>query len=67
MNNATPFHQWLIRQRIWCDRCSDLTKATTVRNLNGKDYVMCNEHAGRLDSVRQSERKQYAGISKETI
>lgn len=54
----TSFHKWLIRQRIWCDKCSDLTNATTVRKLNGKDLTLCSEHAGRLDAARQSERKQ---------
>jgi hypothetical protein len=60
MPNATlkPYHDFLIRHRIWCEKCSDLTPATVVRNYNGRDTVLCSEHAGRLDAARISERKQ---------
>jgi hypothetical protein len=54
----TAYHSWLIRQRRWCERCSDLNKATTVVNVNGRDEVMCQNHAGRLDAARKSDRKQ---------
>lgn len=41
------FHSWLIRQRLYCEKCTDrLTPATTVANINGKDYVVCDFHAG---------------------
>ena len=54
-----PYHQWLLKQRLYCDRCLDaLTKATVVRKFNGKDLCLCAEHAKRLDAVRQSEANQ---------
>jgi hypothetical protein len=54
----TQFQQWLVRQRIFCDRCKSLTNATTVRKLNGKDLTLCQEHANRLDAARKSYKKQ---------
>lgn len=57
------FHAWLIRQRRYCDRCRNkLTPATTVRNFNGKDIVLCHTHASRLDAVRESDNKQESKI-----
>jgi len=32
--------------------------ASTVVNVNGRDLVYCQEHAGRLDAARKSDRKQ---------
>lgn len=55
-----PWHKFLIKHRPHCDRCEVLTKATTVRKFNGKDLVLCDEHAMRLDAVRISELKQEA-------
>jgi hypothetical protein len=52
------FHAFLIKHRIWCAKCSDLTPAVTVRRLNGAEEVLCNTHAGRLDAARISENKQ---------
>lgn len=57
----SAFHAWLIRQRKYCDRCMDaFTPAVTVRGFNGKDLVLCDVHASRLDAVRQSEKLQDA-------
>jgi hypothetical protein len=58
------FHAWLIRQRQWCDRCSDLTPAVTVRRFNGAETVLCLKHASRLDAVRESEEKQTPNYAK---
>jgi hypothetical protein len=57
--SETAYYSFLIRKRLYCDRCLDaFTKATTVRNVNGKDLVLCAEHASRLDAARKSDAKQ---------
>jgi hypothetical protein len=53
-----PYHSFLIKHRIYCERCSDLTAAVVVRNYNGRDTVLCSAHAGRLDAARMSDNKQ---------
>ena len=53
---TNPFHRWLIRQRRWCEKCTSLTAATHVENYNGRDTVLCHEHASRLANVRKSEK-----------
>jgi len=58
MTATESFHAWLIKHRVYCERCTDLIYAKVVRNFNGKDMVLCQTHADRLDAVRQSERKQ---------
>jgi len=54
----TPYHAWLIRQRIYCERGACYAHATHVRQFNGAEIALCAEHAARLDAVRQSEKKQ---------
>jgi len=56
MNDS--YHAWLIRQRVYCARDLCFRRAAIVRKINGRDEVLCSEHAGRLDAVRESERKQ---------
>jgi len=62
----TPFHAFLIRQRQWCEHQSDYQlcyeRATTVRQVYGRDTVFCSEHAKRIDAVRKSDKKQETQI-----
>lgn len=60
MPNATPdmYHAWLIRQRVYCERDSCFRKPTCVMKYNGRDTVLCSEHAGRLEAVRRSDERQ---------
>ena len=53
-----PYERWLIKQRRWCDHCSDLTDATQVEKLNGKDLTLCSWHASRLRAAKLSDQKQ---------
>ena len=52
----TSYHRFLIKHRIWCEKCTSLTAATQVVNINGRDEVRCDEHASRLANVRKSEK-----------
>jgi hypothetical protein len=52
------YERFLIRNRIWCERCSDLTTATQVEQVNGKDTVLCDWHASRLRAAKFSDQKQ---------
>jgi len=62
----TPFHAFLIRQRQWCEHQSDYQlcyeRATAVRQVYGRDTVLCAEHAKRIDAVRKSDKKQETQI-----
>jgi len=61
MNDS--YHARLIRQRIYCARDLCYSRATTVRQFQGEDICLCETHAGRLDAVRESERKQETQIN----
>jgi len=56
------FHDFLIRHRVYCCRDLCYRRGTTVRQINGRDEVLCSEHAGRLDAVRKSDKKQESKI-----
>jgi len=62
MSTLESYHAFLIKYRRYCERETQYQPcynyATEVRNINGRDTVLCSEHAGRLDAVRQSDKKQ---------
>jgi len=56
----TSYHRFLIKHRVYCEHetywnfCYQL--GTTVEKVNGRDTVLCHEHASRLANVRKSEK-----------
>jgi len=62
-----PYHRWLIKQRIYCERDACFREPTCVVKFNGRDTVLCDEHAGRIEAVRRSEEKQQQPISEQPV
>ncbi len=43
-----PFHRFLIRERVWCEKCAGLRRATAViKDEKGHELVVCDKHAGK--------------------
>ena len=55
MTTTESYYDFLIRHRIYCERCTDLTHATTVEKVNGRDTCLCDIHAQRLKAARKSD------------
>ena len=57
MTNLESYHAFLIKHRVYCDRCdSRLIPAVTVENVNGRDEVLCGVHSQRLKAARKSDK-----------
>jgi len=56
------YQSFLVRKRRYCEHQSDFQlcteKATTVRQIYGRDTVLCETHAKRIDAVRKSDKQQ---------
>ena len=53
-----PFHRFLLKHRIFCEAkpfCS--SKANHVRNLDGHDYVLCDEHERLVSQYTDGKRE----------
>jgi len=53
-----PYHKFLIRTRVYCERCVAPVPAEHVIKVDNRDLVVCDTHADLLVSINKKDENE---------